>query len=208
MHLQIVHGRSTVRNPRDKHMRQHSHSTVGHKGVPTLLFDAQELSQPWPPRTTSPVNLTRLLRQVYQRFLPIALRRQVALSLAPRSQPLVTCGKSLMLEWVVSLFMDVALNEMPAYGEVSLGIEVCAEGNCHVILTSLFPGWCARRDPRSRIGSQLRTKERPGAQSRFVMAKALIELHGGRIFFATEEERWTDIVVTLPLVTKREEDFA
>ena len=208
MALHLIRGRRMSTTVRCVGQRRFPLAITGRGSLPPLLFDARNLSQELVATDKRPVELTHILRQVYRRFLPIAQRRQTFLFLQLFPQPFVIEGKPIVLDWVFSTFVDYALNETPAHGEVSLSAMVCADGNVNITVASacMTPILSGSFVPGSEGRSPHTTnKFWNGERTGITTANMLIEAHGGCISVDSNQYHGTDVVVILPPSTRVQE---
>lgn len=204
MAFHVIRGRKSRGPGTGASRRRSAVATMLHWRVPPLLFNARLLSTERPMPKGQPVNLTRIVRDVYHRYLQIAQRQKVCLTLHPLPQNFLTQGESVVLHWVVSMLVDYFVYDTPPYGEVALRTSIDGAGTCSLSVTRVIPAptsdlfavpW-AQESHHCEV--RPRVEERVGVAT----AKRLVSRYSGTLAVIKDEEPETTVVVTLPLLTK------
>ncbi len=149
-------------------------------------------------RVRTPVDLSALVRQVYENFASRAEQTGVILSVTlPERAPLVL-GDEEQLARVLSNLLDNALKFTPAGGTVRVSVESAAD-RVQVRVTDTGIGIPAEDLPRlfSRFHRGRNAAAYPGNGLGLVIAKAIVEDHGGQIA-VNSSAAGTSVVFHLP----------
>jgi hypothetical protein len=203
MSLSLIRGRKPGMKKLDSDARHTALAMLGQKPDFPLLVDARQLTQD-KTSTTRPVNLSRLLRQVYRRCLPIAQRRHIDFSLDLQMQQIVIKGQPTILEWVLSTLVDYALYDTPAFGDVVLSADIDSSDTCSVGISTTIPEWCFQVVPSAYASDCAPYVATPWAEKYrdFSTAMRAIALQGGSIEIEADETLGIDVSMTFVLITK------
>jgi signal transduction histidine kinase len=132
---------------------------------------------------------------------PQARRQSVTLDTRLPDAPVVMVGYRDRLK---QSFLNVAVNAleaMPGGGRMSLEMETAGEGSEAVVRIG-DTGRGIPEDLLARIYEQDFTTKGSGSGIGLYVARALVEMHGGRIQVRSEEGRGTRVEVRLPIVAR------
>ncbi|RAQ98430.1 PAS domain-containing sensor histidine kinase [Thermogemmatispora tikiterensis] len=156
-----------------------------------------------------PADLVPLVRQVVRRLQPTTARHQLTVQ-AP-AEPLVALIDPHRLEQVLTNLVENAIKYSPQGGPVE--VRVVPEGDGRAILISVQDhGIGIPRHQQGQIGGRFMRAENArawgieGTGLGLYLARALVEQHGGRLWFESEEGRGSTFFVRLPLLCEESEE--
>ncbi|GAB4415037.1 MAG: hypothetical protein Kow00106_10410 [Anaerolineae bacterium] len=149
-------------------------------------------------RIRTPVDLGALVRQVTENFASRAEQAGITLSFDLPAESPVVLGDEEQLARVLNNLLDNALKFTPAGGAVTLGVESAPE-EVRVSVTDTGIGIPPEDLPRlfSRFHRGRNAAAYPGNGLGLVIAKAIVEEHGGQISVQSAGAG-TSVVFTLP----------
>jgi len=136
----------------------------------------------------TPVDLARLVGEAVERFEAVATQQAIDLALAVDGQPPLVHGDAGRLEQVVMNLLTNALKFTPPGGTVQVTVAP-APGGVEVAVRDTGPGIAAEEmsllfEKFSQTSATRGT--RPGSGLGLVIARHLVEAHGGRIWAESE----------------------
>ncbi|HEY8370582.1 MAG TPA: ATP-binding protein [Thermodesulfobacteriota bacterium] len=167
------------------------------------LLDASRLQSGRASLTREPIALDRFLDEVVRQFVPAARERRVAL--ATTAPPGLTVeADRLKLEQVLTNLVGNALKFTGEGGQVTVEASPMGDDEVEIRVRDTGVGIPAEHlsrvfEPFFQAGPPTRRERGPGAGLGLTIARALVELHGGRIGVESEGPgRGSTFVVTLP----------
>ncbi|MBE3565983.1 MAG: PAS domain S-box protein [Thermogemmatispora sp.] len=156
-----------------------------------------------------PADLVPLVRQVVRRLQPTTARHQLTVQ-AP-AEPLVALIDPHRLEQVLTNLVENAIKYSPQGGPVE--VRVVPERDGRAILISVQDhGIGIPRHQQGQIGGRFMRAENArawgieGTGLGLYLARALVEQHGGRLWFESEEGQGSTFFVRLPLLREESEE--
>ncbi|MBX5458861.1 MAG: PAS domain S-box protein [Thermogemmatispora sp.] len=156
-----------------------------------------------------PADLVPLVRQVVRRLQPTTERHQLTVQ-AP-AEPLVALIDPHRLEQVLTNLVENAIKYSPQGGPVE--VRVMPEGDGQAILISVQDhGIGIPRHQQGQIGGRFMRAENArawgieGTGLGLYLARALVEQHGGRLWFESQEGQGSTFFVRLPLLREESEE--
>ncbi|WP_376796396.1 PAS domain S-box protein [Thermogemmatispora sp.] len=149
-----------------------------------------------------PADVVPLVRQVVRRLQPTTTRHQLEVE-AP-AQPLVALIDPHRLEQVLTNLVENAIKYSPQGGPVRL--RIWPDGQQAVVISVEDHGIGIPRHQQGQIGGRFMRAENArawgieGTGLGLYLARALVEQHGGRLWFESEEGRGSTFFVRLPLL--------
>ncbi|WP_069803219.1 PAS domain-containing sensor histidine kinase [Thermogemmatispora onikobensis] len=156
-----------------------------------------------------PADIVPLVRQVVRRLQPTSERHQLEVQ-AP-AEPLVALIDPHRLEQVLTNLVENAMKYSPQGGPVQ--VRIGREGDGQAVLISVQDhGIGIPRHQQGQIGGRFMRAENArawgieGTGLGLYLARALVEQHGGRLWFESEEGQGSTFFVRLPLLGEESEE--
>jgi len=147
-----------------------------------------------------PVHLNEILQTLAEEYQFLAEARGIQLDIRISPQLFVS-GDAEMLRRAVSNILDNAVKYNRDGGWITLSGETVAE-NVRVIVANTGPGVAEAEIPRVFDqffrGEKSRSSHYGGSGLGLAIVKRIMELHGGKITFESQEGNWSRITVFLP----------
>lgn len=151
------------------------------------------------PMVSGPVDLTALVHDAVELFVPMAENRHLSLAAEVPPAPVVVQGSLPRLQRVVANLVDNALKYTPAGGRVTVGLSPSAAGATIRVADTgpgIPPAQCQRVFDRYFRGDASRST--PGNGLGLPLARALARAHGGEIRVESVVGKGSTFTVWLP----------
>lgn len=145
------------------------------------------------------VDLNRVIAEVVDRANKQSPAAVITVKAEP-SSPLVDCDHS-RVQQLLSILIDNAIRYSPAAGQVDVSVVRRAEG-VEVIVTDHGPGM-----PDDDAGPAAGGNGARGTGLGLPIARQIVRLHGGRIWFNSKAGQGTQVHFTLPVAAKIESEM-
>ena len=147
-----------------------------------------------------PVDLTNLIHEVHDLFLPVADDRRIALRSTTPDHPVVVEGELPKLQRVVANLLDNALKFTPADGHVEIRLQIRAD-KAHIVVADTGPG--IPPEEREKIFTRFyrldASRSTPGHGLGLAFVRAVVKLHGGTVALSDNEQTGSRFTIELPL---------
>ncbi|MCW8960274.1 MAG: ATP-binding protein, partial [Ignavibacteriaceae bacterium] len=147
-------------------------------------------------------NIAQFIKGIVMEFEPIAEQKDITLKISLEKEEIVAYFDRDKLEKIILNVMSNAVKFTPKGGTISVNLKLIIH-SLEIIVRDTGIGI-----PRSKLpnifdrfyqvdGSH--TREYEGTGIGLALTKELVELHKGQIFIDSEEEKWTEVSIYLPL---------
>lgn len=164
------------------------------------LLDLSKIEAGRMPLALAPIALELLLLEAAQTMEPFGRERQVTVQVEGHGQAWVLADRDQLLRVVYNLLSN-AVKYSPAHGHVMLEYSSTAD-RVEVVVADRGPGIAADQvdrlfRPFSRVGAQER-QTTGGTGLGLAISRALVEQHGGRMWWEPNEPAGSRFVFSLP----------
>jgi putative tryptophan/tyrosine transport system substrate-binding protein len=152
---------------------------------------------------SSCVSLSGLLHEVVEALRPVAAEKVIALEVTIRERSLLVWADRDKINQVLMNLIGNAIKFTPVHGRVTVSASRYGEESVQVSVSDTGPG--VPPDEKEKIFAKFyRIAEVNGENSKgtglgLAISKALVELHGGKIWVESEPSRGSNFCFTLPL---------
>jgi two-component system CheB/CheR fusion protein len=169
------------------------------------LVDAERVAASIARLEPSALDLPAFVQQQIAVARPLAAAKAIAIETA-LAEPLLVRADPARLERVVASMLANAIRSTPTGGRVAVSVRAC-DGEAHLAVADGGPAISAEalphvfdHAPRAAAGG------RPARAAPFelVVAKQLVELHGGRLSASSDDDGATTFTAALPLAPAEE----
>jgi heavy metal sensor kinase len=148
------------------------------------------------------VNLTEIVRNACELFLPVADDKGLLIEMDIPPEPLITRGNREKLQRVIANLIDNAIKYTPQGGKVALKIE---RTSAHAKISVIDSGIGITQEELPHIFERFyrgdRSRSTPGNGLGLSLAQAVIRLHKGDIKVESAPDKGSKFTIILPLQT-------
>jgi signal transduction histidine kinase len=152
---------------------------------------------------SSRVPLSGLVHEVVEALRPVATEKVIALEATLREPSILVWGDRDKINQVLTNLIGNAIKFTPVQGRVTVSASRNGEENVQVSVSDSGPG-IPPAEKEKIFAKFYQIAEANGENSKgtglgLAISKALVELHGGKIWVESEKDRGSTFYFTLPL---------
>lgn len=172
-------------------------------GMINTMLEIAETDAEIKPLACKPVNITDIIRDVAELYLPVAEDKNINLSLRVMSDSLIVPGDRSRLQRALANLLDNALKFTQIGGRVTLSVK--KEGDdASITISDTGPGICAADLPHicERFYRADRSRSTTGTGLGLSLVQSIVLAHKGTINITSQENAGTQVEIFLPMITQ------